>query len=234
MMISLDDAVIARLESHGCKFEILVDPDKAAMIRSGADIDIEECVAALYVFENASQAERSSDEDLQKVFSTTDFSEIAAKIIHKGAIHLTAEQRRQMIAEKRKQIIAFIARHAENPQTGLPHPPQRIENALDETRVNVDPFKSVDEQVKEVIKAIRPLLPIRFAELRLAVRIPGDYAARAYGDIAAVATIEKEEWQKNGSWICVVTIPAGTQNEFYSLLNKICKGDAEVKILKDT
>jgi ribosome maturation protein SDO1 len=232
-MISLDDAVIARLESHGCRFEILVDPDKAALIRTGADVDIEDCVAALYVFESASQAERSSDEDLLKVFSTTDFCEIAAKIIRKGDIHLTAEQRRQMIAEKRKQIIAFIARHAENPQTGFPHPPQRIENALDEARVTVDPFKSVDEQVKEVMKAIRPLLPIRFAELRLAIRIPGDYAARAYGDIAAAATIEREEWQKNGSWICVVTIPAGIQNEFYGLLNKICKGDAEVKILKD-
>lgn len=232
-MISLDDAVIARLESHGCRFEILVDPDKAAQIRLGADIDIEDCVAALYVFENASQAERSSDEDLLKVFSTTDFHEIAAKIIRKGDIHLTAEQRRQMIAEKRKQIIAFIARHAENPQTGLPHPPQRIANALDETRMIVDPFKSVDEQVKEAMKAIRPLLPIRFAEVRLAVKIPGDYAARAYGDISAVATIEKEEWQRNGSWICVVTIPAGIQNEFFGLLNKICKGDAEVKILKD-
>ncbi|MDR2856145.1 MAG: ribosome assembly factor SBDS [Methanomicrobiales archaeon] len=232
-MISLDDAVIARLESHGCKFEILVDPDKAALIRLGTDIDIEDCVAALHVFENASQAERSSDEDLLKAFSTTNFHEIAAKIIRKGDIHLTAEQRRQMIAEKRKQIIAFIARHAENPQTGLPHPPQRIENALDEARVSVDPFKSVDEQVKEAMKALRPLLPIRFAELRLAVKIPGDYAARAYGDIAAVATIEKDEWQKNGSWICVVTIPAGIQNEFYGLLNKICKGDAEVKILKN-
>jgi len=232
-MISLDDAVIARLESHGCKFEILVDPDKAALIRSGSSIDIEDSVAALYVFENASQAERASDENLLKVFSTTNFNEIAKKIIHKGEIHLTAEQRRQMIAEKRKQIVAFIARHAENPQTGLPHPPQRIENALDEARVGVDPFKSVDEQIKDAMKAIRPLLPIRFAELRLAVKIPADFAARAYGDIAAVATIEREEWQKDGSWICVVTIPAGIQNDFYGLLNKICKGDAEVKILKN-
>jgi ribosome maturation protein SDO1 len=231
-MISLDDAVIARLESHGCKFEILVDPDKAALIRSGSNVDIEDSVAALYVFENASQAERASDESLLKVFSTTNFNEIAEKIIRKGDIHLTAEQRRQLIADKRKQIVTFIARHAENPQTGLPHPPQRIENALDEARVGVDPFKSVDEQVKEVMKAIRPLLPIRFAELRLAVKIPADYAARAYGDIAAVATIERDEWQKDGSWICVVAIPAGIQNDFYGLLNKICKGDAEVKILK--
>jgi ribosome maturation protein SDO1 len=233
-MISLDDAVVARLESHGCKFEVLVDPDKAALIRSGADVDIEDCVAALHVFDNASQAERASDENLMKVFSTTDFNEIAGKIIRKGEIHLTAEQRKQMIIEKRRQIVAFIARHAENPQTGVPHPPQRIENALEEARVSIDPFKSVDEQVKDVMKAIRPLLPIRFAELRLAVKIPGDYAARAYGDIAAVATIERDEWQKDGSWICVVTIPAGIQNDFYGLLNKICKGDAEVKILKNT
>ena len=232
-MISLDDAVIARFESHGCKFEILVDPDKAALIRSGSAIDIEDSVAALHVFENASQAERASDENLLKVFSTTNFNEIAEKIIRKGDIHLTADQRRQMIADKRKQIVAFIARHAENPQTGLPHPPQRIENALDEARVAVDPFKPVDEQVKEAMKAIRPLLPIRFAELRLAVKIPADYAARAYGDIAAVATIERDEWQKDGSWICVVTIPAGIQNDFYGLLNKICKGDADVKILKN-
>ncbi|MCL2459811.1 MAG: ribosome assembly factor SBDS [Euryarchaeota archaeon] len=232
-MISLDDAVIARFESHGCKFEILVDPDKAALIRSGSAIDIEDSVAALHVFENASQAERASDENLLKVFSTTNFNEIAEKIIRKGDIHLTADQRRQMIADKRKQIVAFIARHAENPQTSLPHPPQRIENALDEARVAVDPFKPVDEQVKEAMKAIRPLLPIRFAELRLAVKIPADYAARAYGDIAAVATIERDEWQKDGSWICVVTIPAGIQNDFYGLLNKICKGDADVKILKN-
>jgi ribosome maturation protein SDO1 len=85
--------------------------------------------------------------------------------------------------------------------------------------------------VKETVKALRPILPIRFEELRLAVKIPAEVAAKAYGDIAAASTMEKDEWQKDGSWICVVRIPAGIQTEFYDLINKITKGEGEVKIL---
>ena len=84
-----------------------------------------------------------------------------------------------MIAEKRRQVITFIARNAVNPQTGLPHPPQRIEMAMDEARVNIDLYKSVDEQVKETMKALRPLLPIRFEEVRIAVRIPPDLCLKS-------------------------------------------------------
>ena len=130
-MIPLDDAVVAWIESHGVRYEILVDPDLAAKIRHGETVEIEDAVAALYVFENASQAEKASDESLKKVFGTTSFEEIARKIILKGEIHLTAEQRRTMIAEKRRQVIFFIARNAINPQTGHPHPPHRIEMAME-------------------------------------------------------------------------------------------------------
>lgn len=230
-MIPLEQAVVARLESHGERFELLVDPDQALRMRQGEQVDIEDVVAALFVFENASHGTRASDESLQKVFQTTDFPQIAHRIIEKGEIHLTAEQRRQMIAEKRKQVISFIARNAVNPQTGLPHPPQRIEMAMEEAKVNIDPFKHLDELVKETMKALRPIIPIRFEELRIAVRIPADYAARAFRDIQAGAVIERDEWQKDGSWICVVRIPAGIQTEFYGLINRITKGEGEVRIL---
>ena len=171
-MISLEQAVVARLESHGEKFEILVDPDEAARIRQGEKINIEDAVAALFVFENASKTDKASDESLKKVFGTTDFETIAQRIITKGEIHLTAEQRKHMVEMKRSQIITFISRNAINPQTKLPHPPKRIEMAMEEARVSVDPFKHVDEQVKEVMKALRPLIPIKFAEARYAVKIP--------------------------------------------------------------
>ena len=230
-MISLDHAVVARLESHGERFEILVDPKQAALVRQGQPVNIEDVVAALNIFGNASKATRASDEALMKVFHTTDFATVAKKIIEKGEIHLTAEQRKEMIEEKRRQVVTFIARNAVNPQTGHPHPPARIEMAMEEARVNVDPFKHLDELVKETVKALRPILPIRFEELRLAIKIPPDYAARAYGDIAAGSTIEKDEWQKDGSWICVVRIPAGIQGEFYDLINKLTKGEGQVKIL---
>lgn len=230
-MIPLEQAVIARLESHGERFEILVDPDLAASIRQGDDIDIEEAVAALFVFENASKAEKASEEALMKVFGDSDFPNVAKRIVQKGEIHLTAEQRKKMIEDKRKQVVNFIARNAINPQTRVPHPPTRIEMAMEEAKVNIDPFKHIDELVKDTVKALRPILPIKFAEMRFAVKIPADYAPKAYGEISAGTTLEKEEWQSDGSWICVCRIPAGIQEEFYNMINRLTKGDGEVKIL---
>jgi ribosome maturation protein SDO1 len=230
-MIPLDRAVVARLETHGERFEILVDPDLATKIRHGDAVEIEDAVAAIFIFENASRAEKSSDEALQKVFQTTDFGIIARRIIEKGEIHLTAEQKKHLMAEKRGQVITFIARHAINPQTGLPHPPARIEMAMEEAKVSIDPFKPLDELVAETMKALRPLIPIRFEEVRVAVRIPAEHAARAYGDIDAFARIEKEEWQKDGSWICVVKIPGGMQQELESLVRKVSRGGGQVRVI---
>ncbi len=230
-MIPLDQAVVARLESYGERFEVLVDPDLAMRIRQGEDIDLEEVVAADSVFSNAAHAERASDEALLKVFKTTEFEPAALRIIKKGEIHLTSEQRRHLIAEKRNRVVTFISRNAVNPQSGFPHPPQRIELAMEEARVSIDPFKSVEEQVKEVVKALRPILPIRFEEVRIAVKIPADYTARAY-EIKAAGTLEQDEWQKDGSWIGVVRIPAGIQEEFYDLVNKLSRGNAETRIIE--
>ncbi|GAA5262915.1 ribosome assembly factor SBDS [Methanocalculus sp. MC3] len=233
-MISLDNAVVARLESHGERFEILVDPDLAQKIREGEEIEIEDVVAAGFVYENAAHAERVADENLTKVFKTTDFETVARAIIEKGEIHLTSEQRKARSEEKKRQVITYIARNAINPQTDLPHPAHRIELALEEIRINFDPFKSVDALVKETVKALRPILPIKFAEKRFAVKIPPDYAARGYGEIAgaAMVTMEREEWQADGSWICIAKIPAGMQEEFFSLVNRVSKGDAEVRVIE--
>ncbi|MDR0439036.1 MAG: ribosome assembly factor SBDS [Methanocalculaceae archaeon] len=234
-MISLDDAVTARLEIHGLKFEILVDPELADKMRHGDEnVAIEDVVATFYVYENASHGDKSSEEDLEKIFKTTIFEEIAKQIILKGEIHLTTEQRHHLMEEKRRRVIAFIASNTVNPQNGLPHPVTRIELALKEVRVNFDPFKSVDELVKETIRILRPILPIRLEERRIAVKFPMDFAARAFGaiSIAAYVTMEKNEWQNDGSWICVVKIPAGMQGEFFNLANHVAKGDAQIKILE--
>jgi ribosome maturation protein SDO1 len=233
-MIPLDHAVVARLESHGDRFEILVDPDMAQKIREGVEVRVEDVVAAEFIYENSAHVEKASEESLMKVFKTTDFETIARIIIEKGEIHLTSEQRKQRSEEKRRQVITYIARNAINPQTNLPHPRQRIELALEEIRISFDPFKSVDVLVKEVVKALRPILPIKFAERRYAVKLSPDYAARGYGEIAgsSMVTMERDEWQADGSWICIAKIPAGLQEEFFSLVNRVSKGDAEVRIIE--
>jgi ribosome maturation protein SDO1 len=231
-MVRLEDAVPARLKTHGTTFEVLVDPDGALALRRGDSVNVEDILAVEDVFENASRGDRSAEEDLIKAFETTDVATIAEKIIKKGEISLTAEQRKQIIENKRRQVIEIIARNAINPQTKTPHPPARIEQAMKEAKVNIDPSKSADELVNMAMKAIRPLIPIRFEEVEVAVKIPADYAPKAYGEIAAFGKVIREAWQNNGSWIGVVKIPAGMQTDFYSLVNHLTKGEAETKLLK--
>jgi ribosome maturation protein SDO1 len=231
-MVRLEDAVPARLKTHGATFEVLVDPDGALALRRGDDVAIEDILAVEDVFENASRGDRSAEEDLLKAFETTDVAVIADKIIRKGEISLTAEQRKQIIENKRKQVIEIITRNAINPQTKTPHPPARIEQAMKEAKVNIDPSKSADELVTIAMKAIRPIIPIRFEEVEVAIKIPAAYAPKAYGEISTFGKVTREAWQNNGSWIGVVKIPAGMQTDFYSLVNRLTKGEAETKLIK--
>ncbi|EKQ53480.1 MAG: rRNA metabolism protein, SBDS family [Methanobacterium sp. Maddingley MBC34] len=230
-MITLEDAVIARLEYYGERFEILVDPDLASDFKKGEDIKIEEILAVEEVFKDAKKGDKASEEAMNKAFDTTDPLEAAALIIRKGQVQLTAQQRRDMQEDKRKMVVAKIAREAINPQTKLPHPARRIEIAMEEAKVRVDPFKSVDEQVNITLKAIRKLIPIRIEKVRVAIRIPGEDTGKVYGVIPAYGKTMKEEWQKDGSWVAVVEIPGGMQESFYQKLSEITHGQVETKLL---
>ena len=234
-MISLDEAVTARLESHGARFEVLVDPDAALAIKRGEfDGELEDVIAAEDIFEDASRGDRPAENDLEKVFDTTDPLEIIPQVIKDGEIQITADQRREMQEQKRKQLIDTIARNAINPQMDdAPHPPERIENALEEAGFTVDPMEPVESQVDDALDALRPVIPIRFEEVTIAVQIPAEYAGSAQAQVRQFGDLEREEWQPDGSWVGAVTFPAGMQNEFYDVVNEYSSGEAETQMIKD-
>ena len=230
-MVSLDKAVVARYK-HGKKiFEILVDPEGADSIRSGVKEEIEKVLVADEIFVDASKGKKATEEDLMEIFSTVEIAEIAGMIIKKGELQLTTEQRRKKIDAKKKMVVERIARISINPKTNTPHPLTRIEIAMNEAKVQIDPFKSVDEQVTAIVKALRPIIPIKIEETAIAIKIPAIYTGQVY-EIKRNFTVTKEEWQKDGSFIAVVTVPAGIRDDLFSFLNRMTKGEAQTKIVK--
>ncbi|QLD87824.1 ribosome assembly factor SBDS [Natronomonas salina] len=234
-MISLDEAVTARLESHGERFEVLVDPDAALAIKRGEfDGELEEVIAAEDVFEDASSGDRPPEEALEEVFGTTDPLEIIPQVIERGEIQITADQRREMQEQKHRKLVNQIARNAVNPQMDdAPHPPERIERALEEAGFQVDPMEPVENQVDEALDDLRPVIPIRFDEVVMAVQVPAEYAGSAQSQIRQFGDLQREEWQADGSWVGVIEFPAGLQNEFYDLVNEHTSGEAETRVVKD-
>ena len=224
-MVSVDEAVIARLKSHGEKFEILVDPRIVS-----EDLPLEDTLAAEFIFTDAGTGDRASQESLNNIFGTTDVLDIARTIIKKGEIQLTTEQRKKILEEKQKKIVQLIARNAVDPHTKSPHPPRRIENAMAEARIHIDIFKDAEEQVAEIIKELRPLLPLRVETKRIAVKLPAVHSGKYY-QLKEYGKVLKEEWQKDGSYIAVMEIPGGVEEEFYQKVNAITKGEVETKLL---
>ncbi len=230
-MVSLDDAITAKLESHGETFEILLDPKVVDLIKQGKTFDIVEYMAVEDVFKNASKGTKPAEDKVKEAFDTDDIGEIARKIVEKGEIQITAEQRKEMLEAKKQQIITYIAANAINPQTHTPHPPTRIQLALEEAKFHVDPFKPLEKEIEEAMKLLRPLLPIRFEKSRIAIKLNGADYGRCFDDLISYGMVDKEEWTADGSWIGVMEIPAGLINELTDKLKHKTKGTASVKLI---
>jgi len=222
---------VARLTKDNEHFEILVKPQKALDYRNGKISGITEVLAAEIIFVDANKGTKVSEEQMRKAFQTTDNLKIAETILKKGTLQLTTEQRRKMIEDKRKQIVDFISRQAVDPKTNLPHPPLRIENAMEQIRYSIDPYKPVEEQARDIVKLLRPILPLKVEQISVSVHIPAEYAARVYGAMKSSGVIKREEWRVDGSWFGILEMPAGSYASFLNKLGDITKGSGEAKIV---
>jgi len=227
----LKNNVIARFESHGERFEIIISPEIVERIRNGSPLDMKD-LASEFIFSDAKKGNKASVDKMEEVFNTNSVEEIAKIIILKGDVQLTTEQRHEMQEQKRKRIVDIIVKNSMDPQTKMPHPRKRIELAIDEAKVHIDPFKPVDLQVKTIVEALRSIVAISMENVKISVKISSEFIGKAYGVARNFGTLEREEWQSDGSWLGVIKIPAGMQTEFYDKLNDVTKGNVETRILK--
>lgn len=228
-MVSLDDAVLARLEKGGKRFEALVNPDLVEQWKEDAsNIELDDFMAMDEIFHDARAGERPTEEALLNTFQTLDVETILNIILEKGSIQLTTAQRKARVENMRQQIIHHIHSQAIDPKSKSPHPRTRIELALDESKYSVDPFKRLEDQVKDAIAKLKPLIPLSFESVRLAFRIPGS----AYGSVSQLLRPyqKKEGWLENGDWACVIELPAGMKGDMIGQVLKRAN-DAEVKEL---
>jgi len=232
MAIGVDKAVVARLHRSGQKFEVLIDPNRALDFKKGAKIDINEVIAFPGVYHDVRNTERVPEQDLQKIFGTTDVFKIAERIIREGELQLTTEQRRQMVEQRRTQIAATISRRGINPQTNTPHPQQRIINAMEKAGINVDPFADVEQQVEKVLKSIKTIIPIKFQNVIIQFKIPPQFAGRTYTALKASGTIISEQWLNDGSLQISIKMMAGVQDELFQKIAGMTQGAFETKIVK--
>jgi len=224
------DATVVKYSFEGEKFEILVKPDPALEYKLGKKKDISSVLVSDEIYTDSSKGTRASTEKLLKAFKTDDTTAIAEQILQKGDLNLTTDQRRKMIEQKRKQLVEFIAKTYVDPRSHLPHPPLRIEQAMKDARASIDPQKSVDAQVKDIVEKLRSIIPLKSENLDLEIIVPAQYAAKSYSVLKSAGTLKREDWLANGSLKAILEIPAAARPHVIDRLGSITKGTATVEV----
>ncbi|GAB6943589.1 ribosome assembly factor SBDS [Vulcanisaeta sp. JCM 14467] len=223
--------VIARYEKDGYVFEILVDPDAALDMRLGKSVSIDKVLITDTIYKDARKGLRASEESLMRVFKTTDPRKVAEFIVKNGELPLTAEQRKRLIEQKRKQIIDWISRNCIDTRTRTPVPPQRVEAAMQQVDVAIDPFKPVEEQVNAVIKALQRVLPLKVAVSVLEIRAPAEHAHKVRNTLSRMGRVIKERFEGDGSLVMQLEVPAGLQDTIIAKVNELTHGSGDVRII---
>ena len=228
----MDKITVVKYSYAGEKFEILVKPALAFDYKLGKITEISKILVSDEIYTDSGKGTRASNELLIKVFKTEDIAKIAEIMMQKGDLNLTTEQRKKMTSDKRKQIVTFIAKTYVDPKTHLPHPPLRIEQAMTDGRVSVDPFKNPDEQIKDIIEKLRPIIPLKTENIILEISVPAQFVAQSYTVLKSTGSLKKEDWQPNGSLKAILEIPAAARPNVIDRLGAITKGTANVEVQK--
>ena len=168
---------------------------------------------------------------MNEAFGTIDVKEISKAIINDGEIQLTTEYRNKLREDKKREVIDLIVRNGMDPKTSLPHPPQRIENAMEEAGVKIDEFKNAESQIKDIVRDLTVVLPIAYELKKISFTVPAEFTGAAYAVLKRYGKILKEDWQNDGSLVVNLEVPAGLQNKLFDDINHLTQGRVESQII---
>ncbi len=226
----MSKTVVVKYHKEGNEFEIFVNADLAYEYITGKRSDPLVVLEAEEIFKDAKKGERQSEDKIKKAFGTTEISKVADAILKHGDVPITTEQRNKLLEEKRRQVIEIIARNSIDPRTNAPNPPMRVENAMNEAKITIDPFKSAQEQIESIVKKLSVIMPIKFTTIKIDVKIPAEFANRSFGVLKRYG-MKSDEWLSDGSLSAKLEFPAGLQNEVFDRINSATSGKAEIKIV---
>jgi len=231
--IEIKDSVKVNYKKDGHKFEILARPAVIEKIKFAEtdkdleDLKAEDILTVTEIYINADAGNIANKDVLAAVFESEDKRAIAIKMIKEGDVEVTVEQRRKISEQKLAQIITAIQQNAVDSRTKAPIPRERIELAIDQVNFKVDLYQPIEKQVQEAVRKIQPILPLSFEKLKLLVVVPPEYAPRSYGLLKKLQS-QKLEYRDDGSLEAVVELSASKKPEFFSQINNLTKGAANI------
>ncbi|MBP2625036.1 MAG: ribosome assembly factor SBDS [Nitrosopumilaceae archaeon] len=216
------------------KLEILVNAKTAFDYKYKKNKDCTNIFVSDYIYSDSKKGIRFPIGKLETIFKTKNLDTIKKIILENGELNLTTDQRHMMKEQRKKQIIEFISKTFIDPKSNLPHPPLRIEQAINDAKISIDPYKNIQDQIKNITDKIRLNLPLKpSSKMKLLITISNQYASRSYSVLKSMGKLIRCDYQTDGSLKAIVEIQAALKPVMIDKLNIITKNNALVEVIAD-
>jgi len=175
------------------------------------------------IFKNIQKGERANKDDLKAAFGSDDFIECYKIIIEKGDLQTTSDERKEKVDKKKNEIINYIHKYYTDPKNNTPHPITRIELALDEMKVKVDPEIPTLRQVQDIVKRLPEIMPIKKIEQVGTLFVPHKFLGQAQGVIHKYGSVNRENYTNEGCSMEISFVP-GDYDALMGELSKVTSG----------
>jgi len=197
-----------------------------------AEIDYDEFPEGEYLLSeictDVSQGLRPSHQELETVFGTTDPLKIVEVMTSKGEILVPADVRKKVREQRWAQLIDMIQVNSVNAQTKVVFTKSTIEGALEQAKVHLSEHKSVKSQFDDIVRKLRPIIPISIETKTFTIIVPAHYVGASQHLIRKNSKLLKEDWDSSGSWRIKVEVPAGFQQRLIDMLQSVAHGTIEI------
>lgn len=221
--------MLVRLKKGKTTFEVMVEEGKVAQYREGRVRTLNEVLVADVVWVNASKGKRASAEQLSAAFGTEDSMQVLETIIRTGDSQESGNERKQKMAEKRQEVVAYLAKNFIDPASKRALPNTRVENALDQIKARIDPDLDAQRQALALVPKLTPIMAMKRGGAGVAgiVVVPSRLASAASTAMRPHATVQRETFDKSS---CRFEVDVHAQDPFLAALARATKGDFEFNV----
>jgi ribosome maturation protein SDO1 len=154
--------IVVKWKHNNITLEVLVKHGTMKPYREGK-MKLDNALAVEEIFTNASKFDKAKASDIKKCCETDNKMDAIKMILDKGEFPLNKEELQELVNKKRGEILNYLHKYYQDPrpENVTPHPVQRFEGVLDDLKVRIDPYMSLEQQIRPLIKKIQEVLPIK-------------------------------------------------------------------------
>eukprot|EP01084_Bolivina_argentea_P005304 10026_1 len=223
---------IVRFSSGKHKFEVITNKGTALQYRDNK-IAFNGVLMTDQIFTNVTRGDVANPRDLSEVFGTEDLMKCCERIVKEGELQYTAQERKEFVEEKTREIVYYINKNYVDPKTKLPHPSDRISTCMKDCHIRVDPKGDTRRQAEAAVAKMRgKIMFAKAVAIRAQVTIKHAQVGQCNNIIHKLANVLHEEWSATG---CIFTVEMSNAdlNLLKNALMKPTNGDYEMQFLDE-